>query len=98
MGSMNLGKMGVHYIKPVKATQSGSQAGSASHTSQPSASGAGDQEADSHQAGPSSTHAPRVTTAQKAFIEEVKQELLFRLPDTLMTPLREESDAAFRNH
>ena len=96
MGSMNLGKMGVNYIKPVRATQSGSQAGSASHTSGPSASGAGDQEVDS-QAGPSSTRAPRVTAAQKAFIEEVKQELLFRLPDPLMTPLREECDAAFRS-
>ena len=48
MGSMNLGKMGVRYIKPVKPTQSGSQARSASHNTVPSASGAGDQEADSH--------------------------------------------------
>ena len=91
---MNLGKMGVNYIKPVKATQSGSQAGSASHTSGPSASGAGDQEVDS-QAGPSSTRAPRVSAAQKALAEELKDEHLFRLSDPLMAPIREECAAAF---
>ena len=92
MGSMNLGKMGVKYIKPAKPTQSGSQAGSASHNTVPSASGAGDQEVDSH-AGPS--RAPRVSDAQKALAEELKDEILFRLPDPLMAPLRAECDAAF---
>ena len=87
--------MGVKYIKPAKPTQSGSQAGSASHTTAPSASGAGDQEADSHQAGPSSIRAPRVSAAQKALAEELKDELLFRLPEPLMTPIREECAAAF---
>ena len=93
MGSMNLGKMGVRYIKPVKPTQSGSHAGSASYNTVPSASGAGDQEVDS-QAGPS-TRAPRVSAAQKALAEELKDELLFRLPDPLMAPIREECAAAF---
>ena len=42
MGSMNLGKMGIKYLKPAKPTRSGSQVGSASHTSVPSVSEAGD--------------------------------------------------------
>ena len=39
--SANISKMGIRYNKPAKATRSGSQAGSASHTTPPSASGAG---------------------------------------------------------
>ena len=65
IGSANISKMGIRYNKPAKATRSGSQAGSASHTTAPSASGAGDQEVDSHAASPS--RAPRVSAAMKAF-------------------------------
>ena len=42
VGATNIGKMGIRYNKPARATRSGSQAGSASHTSVPSTSGAGD--------------------------------------------------------
>ena len=52
VSAMNISKMGIKYNKPARATRSGSQAGSASHTTAPSASEAGDQEVDSH-AGPS---------------------------------------------
>ena len=89
---MNLGKMGIKYLKPAKPTRSGSQAGSASHTSVPSVSGAGDQEVDSH-AGPS--RAPRVSAAQKTLVAELKDKILFKLPEPLMAPLRAECDAAF---
>ena len=89
---MNLGKMVIKYDKPAKPTRSGSQAGSASHTTAPSVSGAGDQEVDSH-AGPSRT--PRVSAAQRTLIAELRDEILFKLPDSLMAPLRAECDAAF---
>ena len=42
VGATNIGKMGIKYIKPAKPTRSGSQAESASQTSVPSTSGAGD--------------------------------------------------------
>ena len=93
-GINEFGQDGSPVHQAVKATQSGSQAGSASHNTVHSASGAGDQEVDS-QAGPSSTLAPRVSAAQKALAEELKDELLFRLPDPLMAPIREECAAAF---
>ena len=93
IGSMNLGKMDIKYDKPAKPTRSGSQAGCASHTTVPSASGAGDQEVDSH-ASPS--RAPRVSAAMKGLVEEMKNELLFKMPDPLMAPLRAECDAAFQ--
>ena len=70
-----------------------SQGGSASHNSQPSTSGAGDQEADSR---PSTSHGLRGSAAQKALLKDVVEELLFKLPDPLMTPLREEVDRSFR--
>ena len=43
IGAINISKMGIKYVKPAKPTRSGSQAGSASQTSVPSMSGAGDQ-------------------------------------------------------
>ena len=87
IGSANISKMGIRYNKPAKATRSGSQAGSASHTTAPSASGAGDQEVDSH---PGPSRAPRVSAAQKGLVNELREELLFKLPDPLMAPLRAE--------
>ena len=92
MDSKNLGKMGVVYNKPVRATQSGSQGGSVSHTSQPSTFGARDQEADSR---PSTSRGPRVSAAQKALLQKEMDELSFKLPDPLMTPLREEFHSAY---
>ena len=74
--------MGITYNKKAKATRSGSQAGSASHTTAPSVSGAGDQEVDSH---PGPSRAPR-----KGIVAELREELLFKMPDHLMAPLREE--------
>ena len=91
--SANISKMGIKYNKPARATRSGSQAGNASHTTAPSVSGAGDQEVDSYAAGPS--RAPRVSAAMKGFAEELKEEIIFRLADPLMAPLRDECDAAF---
>ena len=80
MDSKNLGKMGVAYDKPPKALRSGSQGGSASHNTQPSTSGAGDQEVDSHhQAGPSTSRGPRVFAAHRALLREVVDEMVFRL-------------------
>ena len=48
---------------------------------------------DSH-AGPS--RVPRVSAAVKAFAEEVKEEILFRLSDSLVAPLRDECDTGFQ--
>ena len=93
VSAVNIGKMGIKYIKQTKATRSGSQAGSASHTTAPSASGAGDQKVDSH---PGPSRVPKVTTAVKAFAEEVKEEILFRLTDSLVAPLRNECDTGFQ--
>ena len=93
VGATNISKMGIRYLKPAKPTRSGSQAGSASQTSAPSVSGAGDQEVDSH-AGPS--RAPRLSAAMKGLVEEMKNELLFKMSDPLMAPLRVECDAAFQ--
>ena len=70
VGATNIAKMGIKYNKPAKPTRSGSQAGSASQTSVPSTSGAGDQEVDSH-AGPS--RAARVPATVRAFAEEEKR-------------------------
>ena len=38
-----------------------------------------------------------MSAAQKALGEELKDELLFRLPDPLMAPIREEFAAAFNS-
>ena len=92
VGATNVGKMGIRYLRAPKPTRSGSQASSASGTSAPSASGAGDQEVDSH-AGPS--RVAKVPASVKAFAEEVKEELLFKLPDSLVGPLRAEFDTGF---
>ena len=48
MDTKNLGKMGVSYIRPPRPAGSGSRGGSASHNTQPSTSGAADQEVKSH--------------------------------------------------
>ena len=90
---MNISKMGIKYNKPARAARSGSQAGSASHTTAPSASGAGDQEVDSH-AGPS--RAPRLSVAQKTMMAELREEIFHRLPETLLAPLRAEYDGALQ--
>ena len=87
IGSANISKMGIRYNKPARATRSGSQAGSASHTTAPSASGAGDQEVDSH-AGPS--RAPRLSVAQKTMMAELREDIFHKLPETLLAPLRAE--------
>ena len=84
VSAVNIGKMGIKYIKQTKATRSGSQAGSASHTTAPSVSGVGDQEVDSH---PGPSRVPKVTAAIKAFAEDVKEEILFRLSDSLVAPV-----------
>ena len=94
VGATNMARMGIKYLKPPKPTRSHSQASSASGTSAPSASGAGDQEVDSH-AGPS--RVARVPASVRAFAEEVKEELLFRLPESLVGPLRAECDAGFQH-
>ena len=97
MDSKNLGKMGVSYNKPLRASRSGSQGGSASHNTQPSTSGAGDQEVDSHhQAGPSTSRGPRGSAATRTLISEVIEELVFRLPDALMAPFQAQVDRSFR--
>ena len=93
VGETNISKMGIKYLRAPKPTRSGSLAGSASGTSAPSTSGAGDQEVDSH-AGPS--RAARVPASVKAFAEAVKEELLFRLPESLVGPLRAECDNGFQ--
>ena len=93
VSTVNIGKMGIKYIRQTKATRSSSQAGSASHTTAPSVSGAGDQEVDSH---PGPSHVPKVSAAVRAFAEEVKEEILFRLTDSLVAPLRDECDAGFQ--
>ena len=73
VGATNISKMGIKYLKPAKPTRSGSQAGSASQTSVPSVSGAGDQEVDSH---PGPSRAARVPATVKAFAQEMKAEIL----------------------
>ena len=93
VSAINIGKMGIKYLKKSKDTRSGSQAGSASHTSAPSVSGAGDQEVDSH---PGPSRVPKVTAGVRAFAEEVKEEILFRLTDSLVAPLRDECDTGFQ--
>ena len=93
IGAVNIGKMGVKYIKSAKPARSTSQAGSASHTTAPSASEAGDQEVDSH-AGPS--RAPRLSVAQKTMMAELREEIFQRLPETLLAPLRAEYDGALQ--
>ena len=93
-GVDELGQDGSQISQASKAHSVWLSAGSASHNTVPSASGAGDQEVDS-QAGPSNTRAPRVSAAQKALAEELKDELLFRLPEPLMAPIREECAEAF---
>ena len=59
----------------------------------PSVSGAGDQEVDSH---PGPSRVPKVTAAVRVFAEEVKEEILFRLTDSLVAPLRDECDTGFQ--
>ena len=88
--------MGIRYLRPPKPTRSGSRASSASssETSVPSASGARDQEVDSH-AEPS--RIARVPASVKAFAEEMKEELLFKLPESLIGPLRADCDAGFQH-
>ena len=93
VGATNISKMGIKYLKPAKPTRSRSQTSSGSQTSVPSSSGAGDQEVDSH-AGPG--RAARVPASVRAFAEEVKEELLFRLTDSLMAPLQAEYDVGFQ--
>ena len=93
VSAMNISKMKIKYNKKAKPTHSGSQAGSASHTSAPSVSGAGDQEVDSH---PGPSRVAKVPATVRAFAEEVKEEILFRLTDSLVAPLRNEFDASFQ--
>ena len=69
VGATNISKMGIKYLRPAKPTRSGSQAGSASQSSVPSVSGAGDQEVDSH---PGPSRAARVPATVKAFAQEMK--------------------------
>ena len=70
-----------------------SQAGSASHTSVPSVSGAGDQEVDSH---PGPSRVARVPATVKAFAQEMKEEILLKLSDSLVAPLRNDCDTGFQ--
>ena len=92
----NIAKMGIKYVKPAKPTRSGSRASnvSGSGTSVPSSSGAGDQEVDSH-VGPS--RAARVPATVKAFAQEMKDELLFLMTESLVAPLRLDCDAGFQH-
>ena len=92
VSAINISKMKIKYLNKAKATRSGSQAGSASHTSAPSVSGAGDQEVDSH---PGPSRVAKVPATVKAFAQEVKEEILLRLTDSLVTPLRDECDTGF---
>ena len=89
---MNISKMGIKYNKPAEATRSGFQAGSASHTTAPSVSGTGDQEADSHVP----SRAPRQSIAQRTMMAELREEIFHRLPETLLAPLRAEYDGALQ--
>ena len=93
VSAINISKMGIKYLKKAKPTRSGSQAGSASQTSAPSTSGAGDQEVDSH-SGPS--RAARVPATVKAFAQEMKDEILLQLSASLVAPLRNDCDAGFQ--
>ena len=93
VSAINIGKMGIKYLKKSKATRSGSQAGSASHTSAPSVSGAGDQEVDSH---PGPSRVARVPATVKAFAQEMKEEILLKLSDSLVAPLRNDCDTGFQ--
>ena len=93
VGATNISKMGIKYLKPAKPTRSGSQAGSASQTSVPSVSGAGDQEVDSH---PGPSRAARVPATVKAFAQEMKEEILLQLSESLVAPLRNDCDAGFQ--
>ena len=93
VSTVNIGKIRIKYIKQTKATRSGSQAGSASHTTAPSVSGAGDQEVDSH---PGPSRVAKVPATVRAFAAEVKEEILFRLTDSLVAPLRDECDTGFQ--
>ena len=94
-GATNIAKMGIKYVKPAKPTRSGSRASSASAsgTSVPSTSGAGDQEVDSH-VGPS--RAARVPATVKAFAQEMREEILLQLSESLVAPLRNDCDAGFQ--
>ena len=93
VGATNISKMGIKYLKPAKPTRSGSQAGSASQTSAPSTSGAGDQEVDSH---PGPSRAVRVPATVKAFAQQMKEEILLQLSESLVAPLRNDCDAGFQ--
>ena len=93
VSAINISKMKIKYLKKAKATRSSSQAGSASHTSVPSVSGAGDQEVDSH---PGPSRAPRLSVAQRTMMAELREEIIQRLPETLLAPLRAEYDGALQ--
>ena len=92
MDTKNLGKMGVSYIKPVRAAGSSSRGGSASHNTRPSTSGAADQEVESHRRPSTSAAAAGVNAAT---LDTLADELIFKMHDALQTSFQEQVRRSF---